>query len=611
MILKKAVISNFRSISGTVEVDFNHFNCIVGQNDAGKSTILKALEAFLNEPSLDKAEHNVNATEDSISVELHFDPQNFSFSLGEQIDTTFEAEEIVNENGLLVIKKVWNVTASVGKPKMSIVRKQYEGGNDFLLKTEKQLISQCKEKEIPTTKGNGEEFNNVEKRQKLRAHNDSTHVAFEYAYEDMPTSGTSKAKMIADAIKQALPAFQYFKADTSLSDTDAAIQKYFKKMAFDLIKTEIDTDEIETQVRDQLQEALAKITSKINEVVKSTDTVRANVDFDWNKLISTSFVSDNTGTDLPLSSRGDGFRRITMMSYFEYLAETERKDENQQIIFGFEEPETFLHPSAQEDLFEKLVGLTENGYQVVLSTHSSTIVGNSQKEHLIHISRPDNVYSIEQTEVNYKAIAQDLGIKPDNTFTPLFSTARGLLLVEGVSDVIALNHNSLAYKEADAVSNTFEELGILIVPLGSCGAVKHWVNLELFTKLEKPFHIFLDSDKEELAAQSLNERLMSKYGLEPGQHYTLTKKRLLENYIHPDALKRLVPGLEIQYGDFDHAKNCCGKHPNNEMRTALGGYDVAEKHYRSLTFDELRMSWFDGEEDEFINLFNTIKAKLN
>ena len=46
MILKKAIISNFRGINGTVEVDFDLFNCIVGQNDVGKSTILKAIDAL-------------------------------------------------------------------------------------------------------------------------------------------------------------------------------------------------------------------------------------------------------------------------------------------------------------------------------------------------------------------------------------------------------------------------------------------------------------------------------------------------------------------------------------------------------------------------------------
>ena len=70
MILRKAIISNYRGINGSITVNFDLFNCIVGQNDAGKSTILKAIDASLNETNLTRSDYNVQATENIISVEL-------------------------------------------------------------------------------------------------------------------------------------------------------------------------------------------------------------------------------------------------------------------------------------------------------------------------------------------------------------------------------------------------------------------------------------------------------------------------------------------------------------------------------------------------------------
>jgi len=612
MILKKAIITNFRGINGSITVNFDVFNCIVGQNDAGKSTILKALDAVLNETALTKADYNVAAQNNQISVELLFDAREKECILGEEILTKIEDEELVNAEGLLVWKKVWNVTeTNVTKPKTSIERKKYDGNNDFIFKTEAQLIAQCNANQIATAKGNGEAYNNVEKRQKLREFNQQNNIAFLFEVEEIPATGTSKTKAIGDAIKKVLPAFQYFKADTSLSDTDATIQKYFKDMAFKLIKDEIDTDDMETTVKTQLEGVLQKVTDKINDVVKSTEKVKAKVDFDWSKLISTSFVSDATGNDLPLSSRGDGFRRITMMSYFEYLAETERTDATQQIIFGFEEPETFLHPSAQENLFDKLNSLSENGYQVITSTHSPTIVGNTKRHNIIHISKPNNTYTLNQNAIDFKELAIDLGIKPDNTFTPLFSTSRLLFLVEGIDDVKAMHYKATLYKQAGLIPKTFEELNVNIIPIGGCGGVKHWVNLDLFTKLEKPFFIFLDSDKENAGAFSTNEANLIAYGLTLGTDFAISKKRLLENYIHPTALQRIVPAAVVTYTDFDHAKNFCKDYPEDAIRAHLGGKSVVDKHYSSLTFDELRLTWFDGVEDEFINLYNIIVGKLN
>lgn len=39
------------------------------------------------------------------------------------------------------------------------------------------------------------------------------------------------------------------------------------------------------------------------------------------------------------------------------------------------------------------------------------------------------------------------------------------------------------YKENSLIDNTFDELNINIIPIGGCDAIKHWVNLDLLTKL--------------------------------------------------------------------------------------------------------------------------------
>jgi AAA15 family ATPase/GTPase len=55
MILTKIKIHQYKGINDEKEIAIDDFNLIVGQNDAGKSTILKSLDSFLNSnnPSLD------------------------------------------------------------------------------------------------------------------------------------------------------------------------------------------------------------------------------------------------------------------------------------------------------------------------------------------------------------------------------------------------------------------------------------------------------------------------------------------------------------------------------------------------------------------------------
>lgn len=294
------------------------------------------------------------------------------------------------------------------------------------------------------------------------------------------------------------------------------------------------------------------------------------------------------------------------MAYFEHLAE-ENKTDNSHMIFGFEEPETFLHPSAQEQLFEKLYDLTKTGYQVLISSHSPIIVASTNQNDLIHVTRVSNnsVYQTNITDLN--DIASDIGINVDNQFVHLFDKAKVLLLVEGIDDAIALNHVSRVFKENGKVENTFEEKGIVTLPIGGCDSIKHWVTLDLLKKLTKPYFIYLDSDKQAINGDSSNETKLEGYGFVKEIDFLVSKKRTLENYIPCDALNRIVPGANIAYGDFDNVKQLCKTH---EMAGSLGGGNVAERHFGKLTFEELNVLYqYDGG-NEFIDIYNAVNNKF-
>ena len=49
MKINKIIISNFKGIREPISISPALFTCIVGKNDVGKSTILKAIDLFLND----------------------------------------------------------------------------------------------------------------------------------------------------------------------------------------------------------------------------------------------------------------------------------------------------------------------------------------------------------------------------------------------------------------------------------------------------------------------------------------------------------------------------------------------------------------------------------
>lgn len=110
MKIKKIIIDNYRGINVPTEINFHDFTCIVGKNDVGKSTILKALDIFLNDSTISVDDKNIYNQDNLISVEVAFCCDGEVIKIDDAIETTFTEEELVDANGLLYIKKVWDTT---------------------------------------------------------------------------------------------------------------------------------------------------------------------------------------------------------------------------------------------------------------------------------------------------------------------------------------------------------------------------------------------------------------------------------------------------------------------------------------------------------------------
>ena len=144
MKIVKLIVSNYRGIKDSTEITFNDFTCIVGKNDVGKSTILKAIDAFLNDIAISILDKNYESESNLISMDIVFDNANIEIELDDTIKTTFKDEDLTDINGCLWIRKIWDLSQAKVKPKWYIYRKKYQ--NDFLLLTERDLISLCNEK---------------------------------------------------------------------------------------------------------------------------------------------------------------------------------------------------------------------------------------------------------------------------------------------------------------------------------------------------------------------------------------------------------------------------------------------------------------------------------
>lgn len=597
-------ITNFRGISDATTVSFNDFCCIVGKNDAGKSTILKALDLFLNESAIRKEDKNIHTQNDIITIELVFETPKTPIIVDDAIETTFKEEKLVDRDGYIRIKKEWDTSVGKIKSKTFIYRGKYDAF-DIFKSTEKELTKKCSELGIETKKGNGETYNNKEKRVKIEQHLIANGHVLEYVFDELPSTGQTRAKKLLDVLRTLMPSFEYFKADSSLSDSDTSVQKYFKDKAFDLLKTQIDTTDVEQKIRKELETPLSTITKKINSVLSAEEKIKANVVFDWSKLISTSFNCAKDVSEIPLSQRGDGFRRITMLSYFEMLSE--ERNVNCNVIYGFEEPETFLHPETQKKLFDSLKELSSKGCQVFITTHSPYLISESNSNDVVYVTKENGYHIFQGDKVSVKDIIEQLGISVDDKIISLFySDFKLALLVEGPDDVEAYSYISKLYKEHNVIKQSLEEMGVVIIPIGGCGAIKTWKQYDVIKSLGKPFFVLLDSDK--LSADDVSKHIneLSNMGIAENQ-YHLTAKRELENYI-PYSYIHSIDNDFPEYGDWGDVKKLCKQSKKQER---LGGKKVCSFHFKRLTFEQIRESMQSNGKDEFAEIINSINKIIS
>src|SRR5688572_22381234 len=126
MKLKSLKLRNFRGYRNETVISFNDLTAFVGQNDAGKSSILEAMEIFFNNSvvKIEKDDLNVDALaagQTKIELTCIFSQLPSQLIIDAANPTTLQAEYLVNSDGDLEIKKVFSCTAKTPSEKVFIV----------------------------------------------------------------------------------------------------------------------------------------------------------------------------------------------------------------------------------------------------------------------------------------------------------------------------------------------------------------------------------------------------------------------------------------------------------------------------------------------------------
>lgn len=165
------------------------------------------------------------------------------------------------------------------------------------------------------------------------------------------------------------------------------------------------------------------------------DHVRVTTDTQYRDLhLTTRFLLVENGQEVEVSSKGDGTKRRITMALLELKRQQDATAEKKS-IYVFDEPDTHLHAGAQVDLFHILRGFASAGHQVILTTHSPFLLNAVPAKQVRLLRNRGNISSVRGIDDrDSEHVLAALGIENAHLFF-----ARHLVIVEGPTEVAFLD----------------------------------------------------------------------------------------------------------------------------------------------------------------------------
>lgn len=536
MKINKIYLEYFRGFYDTIEIPFDNLIVFIGKNDQGKSSILEALDIFINEGKgsvkIDAKDLNIKAqNEDNneFKIGIVFEQYPEELIIDATNTTSLQEEYLLNTDNYLEIWKSFKK----GKLQSTYLKCNHPSNDEFLKSLLTKKIKELQEH----VKNNNIECSDNRKSAVLRKsirsyYDDNGGLTFDIV--DIPIDSEG-LKEIWDKLKNYLPVYALFHSDRKNVDQDDEIQDPLKVKIEEIFK------------RDSIQQKLNEIANEINTEVKTI----ADLTVDQFKKLSQSDteikpdipevaqlkwkdvykgIGFNTTNDIPLNKRGSGIRRMVLLSSF--LADIENKQEkkNNHTIYAIEEPETSLHPDLQMKLINALIELSNlDNYQIILTTHSPSLLRIFQIDNIRFVKQENGVAQVSSfNESVINEIIKTMGLLPE--------IGKVVICVEGTNDenfLLNINKGIDKLKGIIDLQSKIDSGLLAIIPMHGSN-LKDWINRYALNNTNTiEFHLY-DKDDDQKYKSNIEEVNARK----DGSFGTLTNKREIENYVPKEKIEK-------------------------------------------------------------------------
>lgn len=488
--IEKLLIKNFGCIGEEqLEVDIDNIVVLVGPNNSGKSTILRAYEAVTDCLKLKEDDfHNKQ-----VRVESYPEIQVHSVATDDNKPGDEWCEN--REDGTYLVKEKWEWRGTNTEPTRV-------GFNVHL----GRWAEQNDVEKMPWG------TNNVAKARRPKPHRVNT-------FDDPNVQSKAITSLLKSLLEDKI---QNIKENENDEKT-----KY--ETIVDSLKSLRDASKVTQRENIETLEASANdIINRIfpsHELKISAPESSAPIKID---LLGNEFsieMGQIGGTTFPLEKQGSGSRRTALWTILKLLADNGVKAKNSgpkaqshheavgpntSHVLLLDEPEVSLHPSAVNVARDVLYSLPENdNWQIMVATHSPNFV-DLTKDHTTIIRVDKNQRNnIEATTLYTPETAQldeddKENLKLINLFDSHISEAffgGRILIVEGDTEYSAFNHIKNAELEND--NNEYHDLHII----RARGKVTVASMMKILNHFKNKYYVLHDTDVPEVQSKRSNKKL--------------------------------------------------------------------------------------------------------
>ena len=405
MKLHRLNIEGFRRIKSS-EFLLGDATFLIGQNNCGKSSVLLAIETLLSgKKQLNSSDYYSVIDEETGETKVE--------STKIILEAEFRNLPAESETWRGFKGRIFNYTpVPEGETGLSITyRKTFELGKDVVIEL-KQKVRTIKEEFANCTTPNSyveagltqeiiaELFTADKLDSPIRAQKEKDKLQEIDEIWDVSDEDTwfQNPGGIPGNVLKMLPRFLLIPAETALNEIDGksgVLQKTLNELFKDVRNASPNYTEAQRHL-DLLQNELnpsddqsefGKLIIELNEVLSSVfpeTQFHATADLsDPEKVIQPLFsieMSSNIRTDV--NYQGSGMIRsaaFAMLRFRQNWLSSREDEHDRSLIICFEEPETFLHPSAATQMRDAIYELSANSSQIVATTHSPYLIDLSRK----------------------------------------------------------------------------------------------------------------------------------------------------------------------------------------------------------------------------------------